>query len=139
MAAKWSGYTASESFISNTVAAVRAAQDLGVRVYVVKDVPIPGYDVPRFAALAAMHGGDVGVMGVTKHKHEKTNRELEPMFDQIAQLGATVLDPAPYFLGTNGMYQVEKDGKILYFDADHLTVDGSMMLAPLFEPLLHAE
>ncbi|HEV2694353.1 MAG TPA: acyltransferase family protein [Verrucomicrobiae bacterium] len=139
LAAKWSGYTASDSFKSNLLATVRAVLALGIPAYVVKDVPIPGYNVPRFAALAAMHHDDANLQGVTPEKYQKNNREMEATFDQIAQLGATVLDPAPYFLNSDGHYAVEKDDKVLYFDGDHLTVDGAMMLAPLFAPMFQTE
>jgi hypothetical protein len=48
-----------------------------------------------------------------------------------------VLDPAPLFLDKDGRYGVEKDGTILYYDDEHLSEEGSMLLAPLFEPVFH--
>jgi peptidoglycan/LPS O-acetylase OafA/YrhL len=134
LAARWSLYTASEPFKT-----VRGLLALGVRVYVVKDVPFPNYNVPHFAALAVLHGDDINRLGVTPERHRQANQELEATFDQIAQLGATVLDPAPLFLNQDGRYRVEKDGAILYHDGEHLSEEGSMMLAPLFEPVFRAE
>jgi peptidoglycan/LPS O-acetylase OafA/YrhL len=139
LAAKWSGYTASDRFKSNLVATVRALADLGVKVYTVKDVPFPGFNAPRFAALTAMHHGDIHLLGVTSGEYEKMNNELEPAYAQITSLGDPVLDPAPFFLNTNGLYGVEKGGRILYFDPDHLTVDGSMLLMPMFEPIFQTK
>jgi len=133
MGARWSGYTPTAEFKSNVVATVRAVKDLGIPVYVVKDVPIPGYDVPRFASLAMRHPGNTDQLVITQKRHRYENRELETEFDQIARLGATVLDPAPYFLDGKGFYRVDKNGQVLYCDKDHLSVEGAMMLAPLFE------
>jgi hypothetical protein len=137
LAANWSEYPADEPFKSNLVATVLALLKQGVQVYVVKDVPVHGYNVPHFAAIALMHDGNASTLGVTPAQHEQTNRKLEATFDLMAHMGATVLDPAPYFLNKNGLYGVEKDNKVLYIDGDHLSAEGSMLLAPLFEPMFH--
>jgi hypothetical protein len=132
-------YVTSSPFKSNLVATVRALLDLGTKVYVVKDVPYPGYNAPRFAALTAIHHGDSSQLGITPKNYAQRNHELEGTFDQIARLGVPVLDPTAYFLTTNGVYGVEKNGQILYSDGDHLTVPGAMLLAPMFEPIFHTE
>jgi hypothetical protein len=121
------------------LATVRAVLDVGARVYVVKDVPVPGFDVPRIAATTAMHHGDLEQLGVTREQHQMSNRDLRQTFEQISQMGATVLDPADYFLNRNGIYGVVRNGQVLYWDSNHLTVEGSKLLAPLFEPVFHNE
>ena len=50
-------------------------------------------------------------------------------------MGATVFDPADYFLVRKGFYGVVKNDNVLYWDAHHLTLEGAEMLAPLFEPI----
>ncbi len=137
--AHWSSYPASDSFKTNLLATVRAVLDVGARVYVVKDVPVPGFDVPRIAATTAMHHGDLEQLGVTREQHQMSNRDLRQTFEQISQMGATVLDPADYFLNRNGIYGVVRNGQVLYWDSNHLTVEGSKLLAPLFEPVFHNE
>ena len=44
--ASWSSYPASDSFKAGFRSTVQAIMDAGARVYVLKDVPFPGYDVP---------------------------------------------------------------------------------------------
>jgi hypothetical protein len=139
IAASWSGYPASDSFKTNLLLTIRAVLDLGARVYVVKDVPIPGFDVPRIAAVTAMRNGDLEQLGVTREEHQMSNRDLRQTFEQISQMGATVLDPADYFLNRNGIYGVVRNDQVLYWDSNHLTVEGSRLLAPLFEPVFHNE
>lgn len=109
--------------------------DAGARVYVLKDVPFPGYDVPRIAALTIRRNGDLDQLGVSPEKHQERNSELRQTFDEIARMGATVLDPCEYFLNSNRMYGVVKNGQVLFCDEHHLTVEGSRLLAPLFEPI----
>ncbi|HEX9048717.1 MAG TPA: acyltransferase family protein [Verrucomicrobiae bacterium] len=137
--ARWSGYVTVDSFQSNLVATVRSLLPLGIKVYVVKDVPFPGFDAPRFAALTAAKSGDISQLGASLQSYEQKNLEMKGPFDQIAQLGVPVLDPAPYFLNSHGLYGVERNGRILYTDGDHLSVSGAMLLEPLFSPLFQNE
>ena len=139
LTARWETYVGSDNFKSNLLATVRALLDLGIKVYVVKDVPYPGYDAPRFTALTAQQHGDISQLGITQKTYEGRNRELAPVFDQLTRLGVPVLDPAPYFLNGNGLYGVAQDGEILYTDGDHLSVSGAILLTPLFETSFRTE
>jgi peptidoglycan/LPS O-acetylase OafA/YrhL len=139
IAARWAGYPASDSLKTNLLSTVRAIMDLGARVYVVKDVPNPGFDVPRIVALTAAHHGDLDQLGITREKYDMSNRDLLQTFDQISKMGATVLDPSDYFLNRNGLYGVVQNDQVLYCDSHHLTVEGSRLLAPMFEPVFHGE
>ena len=139
IAAEWCSYPASDSLKAKLLATVRAFLDSGARVYVVKDVPISTFDVPRLVSSTARYGGDVQKLGVTRERHEMLNREFQQTFATISQMGATVLDPADYFLNRDGFYEVVRNEQVLYFDSDHLTLEGSSLLKPLFEPIFHAE
>jgi len=139
MTACWSKYDTTDSFKSNLLSTVRAVIKLGTKVYVIKDIPDQVFDVPRFAALAALQNGDFNQLGVTREEHEMANRELQPTFDEISKTGATVLDPAEYFLNRNGLYGAVKNDQALYRDSGLLRVEGSRFLSPLFEPMFHVE
>lgn len=139
IAAAWNRYPASNSFKTGLVSTVRAIQDLGVRVYVLKDVPNPGFDVPRLVAATAMHNGDLEQLGLSREQFDISNRDLGQTFEQVAQMGATVLDPSNYFLNHKGVYGVVHNGQILYCDEQHLTVEGSRLLLPLFESIFRSE
>lgn len=131
----WSIYPASDLFKAKLLVTIRTLIDLGARVYVLKLVPQPGFDVPRFAAITAMRNGDLDQLGIIPEKHRMAERELAGTFEQIAQMGATVLDPADYFFNRKGLYGVVKNDQVLYYDKGHLTVEGSKLLAPLFKPI----
>ncbi len=111
----------------------------GARVYVLKDVPKPGFDVPRIAALNALRGVDLEALGLTKEQHQQSEAALEPTFGELARMGATVMDAADIFLTPQGNYRIIKDGKLLYFDSNHLTLEGADLLVPLFRPLFQAQ
>jgi len=138
IASHWSIFEPTELFKDQLLATVRAVVASGARVFVLRDVPTPGFDVPRFAALAAFRHGDLDQLAVPPDEEQTRGLKLSKTFDQLSRMaGVTVLDPAPYFLNSRGRYAVVKDNQALYFDADHLTVEGSRILAPLFEPIFH--
>jgi peptidoglycan/LPS O-acetylase OafA/YrhL len=133
----WLAYSKnSDAFNTQLIATVRAIMAAGARIYVLKDVPHRGgFDVPRVAAICAMHNGDLEQLGVIPEEWQMANRRVNKTFEQISQLGATVLDSAPYFLNRQGRYGVVKNDQVLFRDYHHLTVEGSRILAPLFEPI----
>jgi peptidoglycan/LPS O-acetylase OafA/YrhL len=135
LAAAWPGYPESASFKADLVSTVRRLLDLGTKVYLFKEVPFPGFDAPRLAAVTVMRKGDLEELGTTRAQYQQRNHDLNQTFEQIARLGATVLDPSPYFLNHKGVYGVMQNGQILYWDYLHLSVEGSRLLAPLFEPI----
>ena len=139
IAAYWTAYPATDSLKTNLLSTVRAIIKSGARVYVLKDVPIQEFDPCRQAVLSFMHHGDLERLGTTREKYQRSYRELGQTFEQVAQLGATVLDPSDYFLNRYGLFGVVRDGQLLYCDEQHLTVTGSRLLAPLFEPIFHTE
>ncbi len=131
----WKFYAKSDSFKSKLVSTVNTFMASGVRVYLLKDVPDQGFDVPRVAALVSKYGGDLDRLGISREKHAKANSQLEQTFEKISQMGATLLDPAEYFLNSNGLYGAVRNNTALYTDGNHLTVAGARQLFPLFQPI----
>ncbi len=137
--AYWSWYPAPDSLQTNLLTTVRAITASGARVYVLKDVPVPGFDVPRITAITALHHGDLDQLGITPEKYERSNGKFDQTFEQISRMGATVLDPTSYFLNRAGLYGVVQNGQVLYCDSHHLSVEGARLLEPLFEPVFRTE
>jgi peptidoglycan/LPS O-acetylase OafA/YrhL len=137
--AKWNGYVKTEEFKNDLLQTVRTLLDMGTSVYVLKDVPEHDTDLPAITALAALHDASLEPLMITPEKHAQANRYLAATFGQISQMGATVLDPADYFLNSQGLYDVVKNDQILYWDGNHLTVEGAALLTPLFEPIFKNE
>jgi hypothetical protein len=135
LAAFWTSYRSPDSVKACLLATVRAIKEAGAEVYVVKDPPIPLFDVPRHAALTAFHHGNLNDLAVSPEKHHAANVAFDDVFDRIAQTGATVLDAPRYFLNPNGYYDVVRNNQALYFDWEHLSIEGSEVLEPMFEPL----
>jgi peptidoglycan/LPS O-acetylase OafA/YrhL len=138
LAARWALYPASDEFSAKLMETVRRLTAVGAQVYLLKTVPTQDFDVPRLAALTAKYHGDLDQLGVTRERHRLTNAKHYPTFDEVARLGASVLDPADFFLNRHDLYGAVRNGQALYSDDDHLTTEGTKMLAPLFEPIFRA-
>jgi lysophospholipase L1-like esterase len=138
MAASWSYYHPSEVVGTRLAATAQALRTSGARVYVLKDVPDTGFDVPRFATLTALRHGSLAELSISPEKYAADNHNYEPIFDHLSQMGVTILDTPEYFLNADGRYDVARNGKLLYSDNAHLTADGAKLLTPMFEPLFQA-
>ena len=136
LAARWNAYSPSEKFKKQLLATVHAALETGAKVYLLKEVPEPRFDTPRVAAYTALIHGDLDKLGVTRQDYQERVRGFDTLFEEIAQMGATVLDPSPYFLNQNGLFSAVRDGQVYYFDDSHLTIEGARLLKPLFEPIV---
>ncbi len=135
IAAHWTVYDYPDLVKTKLTATVRNLISSGARVYVLKDVPIPGFDVPRHVAMTALYQGDFSKLEISPDKHVAANQDYESIFNHLSQMGATVLDTPKYFLNTRGYYDVVRDDKVLYCDESHLSISGSQLLYPMFEPL----
>jgi peptidoglycan/LPS O-acetylase OafA/YrhL len=136
IAAYWNQYKPTDLVDVRLVKTIRTIMALNASVYVVKDVPLPNFNVPRLSALTVMHHGDPArLVGTSPDKYDADNHDYESIFNHVSKIGATVLDTPMYFLNTNGLYDVFRNDKVLYFDDNHLTVEGSKLLVPMFEPL----
>jgi peptidoglycan/LPS O-acetylase OafA/YrhL len=137
LVAKWNYYllhgeTPLHRGLADTITALTNA---GTRIWIMQSVPEQRWDVPRTLARAVAFGGDPERLGLPLQVHHEQTRFQEGVFEGLAALGSTVLDPTDLFMGPAGLCRVAEDGKALYCDNNHLTIHGSMVLRPLFEPI----
>jgi peptidoglycan/LPS O-acetylase OafA/YrhL len=134
--ALWSNYGPPDLLADKLSLTVQKIMDSGAAVYLIKDVPNPGFDVPRHAALTIFHQSNPEKLEITKEKYQQRNGDLEAMFEDISKLGVKILDAPGYFLNNSGRYDVIRDDKVLYFDSHHLSVAGAELLIPMLESIL---
>ena len=135
LGASWASYGPPDLIRDRLSETIRTVMASGAAVYLVKDVPQPGFNVPRLAAATLLRHGDLGQLRVPAGDYAAMFQRYEPIFDHLSRLGANILDGSKYFLNPNGFYDVIRNGQALYCDGNHLTVAGAKQLVPLFEPL----
>jgi hypothetical protein len=119
-----------ESQLRETVQKLRA---LGLQVVLVKQVPFQKRSVPENLVNASRFGWDMNRIGVSVAEHLEQQKFVNAVIDSLAGDGVTILDPLP-LLRDGDRTLIMRDGKSLYRDADHLSISGSRLLRPLFEP-----
>jgi hypothetical protein len=105
----------------------------GKRVVILGPIPEPGFDLPDRLARDLW-------LGLDPAQHTEYP---EPAFADYATAartmltgaaqdlpGVVILDPAPLFCTPGGACRVVRDGRPLYFDANHLSLAGSALVVP---------
>ena len=139
-AAHWTDYAKrvpTSKIREGVLKTVEAYKKIGVRIYFLKPVPQPPWNVPRFLFDAALQGVDSEKFCFpVNEQHNKDESLMGIMFNGVAKPGVEMLDPAPCFLNSNHFFRVARNGKALYWDHSHLSTAGAMELRPLFEPII---
>lgn len=103
------------------------------QVYLVRPTPEFHVSVPDRLARNIMLRGDSSDITITLDEYHKRHRIVWDMQDKAArQCGVRILDPLPYLCDERYCYG-SRDGRSLYFDADHLSEYGNTFLVPMFE------
>lgn len=141
LAAAWPKYTGGardEAFVAHLRATVAQLSAAGAQVWIVGDVPLHPYPIPKALAARARFGGPTQV-GVTAAEHARRAAEFARLLD--AAVGGSVgrLDPTPFFATGGDALRVEDGGASLYVDAQHLSRKGVARLRPLFAPVFENE
>ena len=119
-------------FWSQLDATIAALVADGRRVIIFAAVPPNGIDVPRYLARLARDGRLDQAPGMPRAAVAKATVKLRAILDRWRTRGVTVIDPADALCGPERC-SIIRDGKVLYFDSHHLSVDGATLVAQLLE------
>lgn len=132
----WSAYTGKEKdeagkplIDSALLDTVKQLVAIGSRPWVVLDVPIHPYDVPRALARASLSDSSPARFCARPPLENELSENDRAIIAALKAAGAQVLDPKPRFLDeSGGYYKIELGGVPLYRDTDHLTVKGANLV-----------
>ena len=110
--------------LERTAATLRVA---GKTVVIVAPIPEVGASVPTTLALAAWRGRDVDIRPAREVFDRRNAILLSAMADLEQRTLATVVYPHKALCGPQ-VCRVEKDGRALYADDNHLTVYGANVI-----------
>ena len=127
--------TPKEAFKESFNEMIDTLTQMGVQVWVMKDVPLQKIEVAKvFATAMRFHLSTEG-MGVSLSNHRRSQSFPNSVIDSVKNENVHILDPLPYFLTKDNRCSVGEDYKPYYKDRDHVCVYGAYRLKPLFEPL----
>jgi peptidoglycan/LPS O-acetylase OafA/YrhL len=140
LAARWSVYSRGSDGIDDInrqvfEAGVQQLRALGIRVYVVQDVPTSPSADPRSLAKAQLLGATRAIEGeVTPYlQRDAAFRSITTALQARGMI--TVIEPMDRLCDMKRCKLVDK-GYPLYFDSNHLSAKGAAVVAPLFEPAM---
>ena len=120
------------------VATVRRLIAAGARPWIMLEVPVQNFDVPRALSRPIYSRAYIDSLCAKPAAQDELTKNALTTIAKIEAVGGRVLDPKPRFLDATGQhYIIEADGFSLYRDEHHLSKKGAeMMLLPFFREKL---
>ena len=120
-----------ERRFNETIARLR---DLGVEIWLVRQVPAQLFDVPQQLARAEWLGASPPP-GKPTSAYIERQAFVDDRFEEVMGPGVHVIDPAA-MLCDEALCRTQADGRSVYKDAGHLSVYGALWIRPIFDPLV---
>lgn len=122
---RWAGYCADPRFPPALLVTVERLKALGLRIFVVEDVPDYRCSVPETLAQLVWRGNDPAGIARFRNDYRRDNAVFLTLIPKLEQLGATILRPGGALdLANNGL-PFDAEGSF-YTDTQHLSVHGAM-------------
>jgi peptidoglycan/LPS O-acetylase OafA/YrhL len=115
---------------------VAALLETGVRVVILRDVPIQEGGTGSLIAAPLQRGTNLEDLGVTLAEHREYQRSADEALIELAGEFVTLADPTPFLLDDTGRCRIVMNGECLYSDRHHLSLVGAHRLKPFFAKLL---
>jgi peptidoglycan/LPS O-acetylase OafA/YrhL len=108
---------------------------LGVRLWVVREVPLQSFDIPVRLTKLALNGGRTTGIGRNYSDYKQQQRLINPLFDSLESDYFRTLNPAGLICSDGKRCIAAYGGHSLYKDDDHLSVYGAKFVAPALRPI----
>ncbi|NRD23241.1 acyltransferase [Winogradskyella litoriviva] len=150
LVARWSGYykalynqsnenpNAIENFNANLLKTVKTLDNLGVKVWVLREIPGHHISVPKALIKEELFGTDIDHYKCDKNNLLEQNKYFDALQSKLELNGAIVLDATELlFNKKEEYYRMELDGKALYYDDNHLSQAGARKISEIFDLLFN--
>ncbi|MEP5152407.1 acyltransferase family protein [Planktotalea sp.] len=126
----------SEQIAQGLVASIDALEEVGTEVFLLAPIPEIGrYDSRQIArALAGNRLSEIDLNNATIAARSEVDARSTPLreaFQSVAETGATLLDPIPYFCDSATCSALH-EGKAQYFDNNHIVNSAALRIRELF-------
>lgn len=108
---------------------------LGVQVWILRTVPIYQGDLPKSMVRASMNGARIEDLGLSLQAYREQSESQDKAFESLAKYRVNILDPEISMVKDDRCLVLLGDAPV-YFDNTHLTRGGSVILEPVFKPML---
>ncbi len=118
---------------------VSRLNEMGIKVYLMRDVGLQPRSVPETVAQAASRGMDLNSFSIPASQVRAKAAPMNALLDEaLAGLDVTILDPIPSLTDDSGRYLMAKDGVAIFNDRDHFSPAGTNIMVPLLTPVFES-
>ena len=131
--------TGSQLFTTGLERTIQTLQDMGRKVVIIAPLPEIGYDVPSANFIASRTGRDINqIIAPTLDEYAIRNQNTFTILKAFEEkYKIQVIQPWESLCQEN-ICRVAINGIPLYSDDDHLSVFGSELISPIFDPLFES-
>ena len=132
---KWHKYAEQPAFEKSLALTIDRLNSCGCHAIIMLDIANQNVDVPLALAQKVYWGRGIDEVGVEHAAHQKINRHCDEIIHRVVQISdnASVIDPSKLFVNQKGRWKTVIDGKVMFRDAHHLTIEGGLHLKSLFK------
>lgn len=136
LVANWGGYPNNLQLNLGLRETISSLDNAGAKVWILRQIPKHRWNVPRVLGTIAWRGEDPDLIGLPLAAYSVQLLTQKRIFEGIIKdfPNVSILDPTEVFL-RDGICRAAINGEALYWDEEHLTVVGAMLLRPLFEQI----
>jgi peptidoglycan/LPS O-acetylase OafA/YrhL len=124
-----------ESFQFGLRETIRRYKGIGVRVILVKDSPQQAFDPRSVLRRSNFTDSEINRLSVTRDQHRVDQAWVNQEFQKVASDLVVLIDTDSALCG-EVVCEFVKDGKFLYYDDDHLSLNGGLATYSLFQQVL---
>lgn len=146
LVASWSIYIEAEgnganAFSNSLVETIVRLKAIGVRPWVLLDVPRHSFDVPKSLSRPISSPAYLTSLCTRREVQNELEKHAPNIIARLKAAGGHILDPKPEFLdATSRYYIIQSHSVALYRDKEHLTTTGAkIMLLPYLRRTLKLE
>ena len=127
--------SAQQAFQRNLINTLRQLNKLGIRVWLMEQVPLQQHD-PIYEIVTALRTNQPTPLGVSEKKHLQRQINVRRILRSLKLPNVTVFDPASTIFTNDGYARLTEDNTLFYTDHDHLSHAGAeRFIRPLLKPI----
>jgi peptidoglycan/LPS O-acetylase OafA/YrhL len=123
----WRRLAEQPNFQTNLLRLIRDLKATGASVTLVKQTPDYSFDVPKALALKGAFLG-------SQEFQKRSNESLDSLIDNAAPHPDGSIEVASHFCHDTSHCLIEKNGRSLYSDSNHLSIQGAHFIEPVLLP-----
>ena len=105
------------------------------RVAILRQVPEQPIHVKDVLTARMLAGLSIEHLGATRESYHKRQHRVNAILDRMRATDVSLLDPENAMFGQDEHTILIHNGRVTFEDEGHVSVEGALMMKPVFEPI----